>query len=209
MFLVLALLVITIAASRLNWLALGQDPERLQLSVVATLIITSIWMLQTGIHPGLNIHFLALTTLTLCLGWRLSLICATIALVIITVLGINSWSDFGVNLLLGVVWPISFTYFFFLLTYSYMAKQLFIYTFIAGFFNAALTLAVSMLAFGLHAYWTDLYSWRVIMDDYLTILPLVLFPEGLINGMSLTALVMYKPEWVCTYSDHDYLFKKK
>lgn len=209
MYLALALLVIIFAALRINWLALGQDSDRQQLCVIAVLILTSIWMLQTGIQPGLDIHFLALTTLTLCVGWRLGLICASIALLIITALGINTWADFGVNLLLGVVWPVSLTYFLFLLTYSYLARHLFIYTFIAGFFNAALTLAASMFTFGLYATWSGLHSWQVVVDDYLSILPLVMFPEGLINGMSLTALVMYKPEWVCTYSDHDYLFKKK
>lgn len=209
MYLALALLIILFAAARINWMALGQDPDRQQLCVIAVLIVTSIWMLQTGIQPGLNIHFLALTTLTLCVGWRLSLVCASIALLIITTLGINNWTDFGVNLLLGVVWPVSLTYFLFLLTYSYMARHLFIYTFIAGFFNAALTLAASMFAFGLYATWSGLHSWQVVVDDYLSILPLVMFPEGLINGMSLTALVMYKPEWVCTYSDNEYLFKKK
>lgn len=206
---IFALLIIFIAARRINWIALCQDSERLSLSLVATLILASIWVLQTSIQLGLNIHFLALTTLTLCLGWRLSLICASLALTLITLLGVNLWSNFGINLLLGVVWPVCFTYFFFLLTYSYLPRQLFIYTFVAGFFNAALTLCVSMLAFALHAYWTQMHTWVVITDDYLSILPLVMFPEGLINGMSLTALVMYKPEWVRTYSDRDYLFKKK
>ena len=209
MLLGFALFIIIFAATRIHWLALGQDSDKQQLCVIATLIITSIWMLQTGIQPGLNIHFLALTTLTLCVGWRLGLLCASAALLIITTLGINSWSDIGPNLLFGVVWPVSFSYFVFLLTRSFMARHLFIYTFIAGFFNAALTLAVSMLAFGLYATWSGLHSWQVVVDDYLSILPLVMFPEGLINGMSLTALVMYKPEWVCTYSDHDYLFNKK
>lgn len=209
MSLVLALLVIAIAIRRTNWQALRTDSDRIQLSLIATLILASIWMLQTGIQPGLNIHFLALTTLTLCLGWRLAIVCGTVALVLVTLLGINAWHSFGVNLLLGVIGPVCFTYFVFLLTYSYLYRHLFIYTFIAGFFNAALTLAVSMLAFALYAYFTGMHSWTIIVQDYLSILPLVMFPEGLINGMSLTALVMYRPEWVCTYSDRDYLFKKK
>lgn len=209
MSLVLAFIVIAIAVRRTDWRALRNDSDRIQLALVATLILGSIWMLQTGIQPGLTIHFLGLTTLTLCLGWRLAILCGTVALVFVSLLGISAWDSFGVNLLLGVIWPVCFTYFIFLLTYSYLSRHLFIYTFIAGFFNAALTIAVSMLAFGLYAYFTHMHSWLIIVQDYLSILPLVMFPEGLINGMSLTALVMYRPEWVCTYSDRDYLCKKK
>ena len=209
MALLFALTVILLALYRTPWLAVAQDTERLPLLMVATLILISIWMLQTGIYPGLRIHFLALTTLTLTLGWRLGLVSASFALFIVTWFGIKPWGSFGLNALLGVVWPVCFTYFFFLITYNYLSRHLFIYTFIAGFFNAALTLAMSMLSFALYAYWSGLYSWDLIVDNYLSILPLMMFPEGLINGMSLTALVMYKPEWVCTYSDQDYLFKDK
>ena len=130
------------------------------------------------------------------------------ALVVTTLFGVDQWSAFGDNLLFGVVWPVSFSYFVFLLTYSYLPRQLFVYIFVAGFFNAALTMTVQMLAMASYYSWKGIYGWDVLVDDYLLILPLMLLPEGLINGMALVALVMYKPEWVCTFLDNDYLDKK-
>ncbi|WP_367278175.1 hypothetical protein [uncultured Photobacterium sp.] len=56
-------------------------------------------------------------------------------------------------------------------------------------------------------YVSGLYLWGYIVDNYLALLPLLLFPEALLNGMAMTLLVVYKPEWVRTFADRDYIFK--
>ena len=37
------------------------------------------------------------------------------------------------------------------------------------------------------------YSWHTISADYLSIWPLLLFPEALLNGMTMTLLAVYRP----------------
>lgn len=202
------MLVIAVAIRQMDWRKLVSSSHQLELAVVAMLILMSLWMVRTGIQPGLHLHFLGLTTLALMLGWRLSLLVASLALIFTTLFGIDQWSLFSVNLLLGVIIPLSFSYFFFLLSYSYLPRHLFVYIFIAGFANGALTITVQMFLMACYYAWMGLYDWRVLVDDYLLILPLMLFPEGLINGMALATLVVYKPEWVCTFLDRDYLSKK-
>ncbi|WP_300647479.1 energy-coupling factor ABC transporter permease [Paenalcaligenes sp.] len=206
--LLVALAVTAVAAWHFDWRAFIKDTAIQQLSLICMLILVSLWMVRTGIQPGLHLHFLGLTTLALMLGWRLSLLVASVALLVSTLMGVDQWALFGMNWLYGVVWPISLSYFIFLLSYSYMPRHLFVYIFIAGFANAALTITAQMGAFALYYAWQDLYSWRVLVEDYLKIIPLMLFPEGLINGMSIATLVVYKPEWVCTFLDKDYLHKK-
>src|SRR5690625_3868056 len=93
-------------------------PELRQLIGTCVLMIVFLWTLKTGIQPGLDVHFLGLTAVTLMLGWRLSIVVAPIALLILTALGIYSWQAIGVNLFLGMLLPICFTYLFFLLTRS-------------------------------------------------------------------------------------------
>lgn len=208
MVILLAVVIIGIAIRQTNWHQFVADSQQLELSAVSTLILVSLWLVRTGIQPGLHLHFLGLTTLTLMLGWRISLPVATIALLTTTLLGVDQWALFAPNLLFGVVLPVCFSYFLFLLSYSYLPRHLFVYIFIAGFANAALTIMVQMGALACYYAWLELYDWRVLVDDYLLILPLMLFPEGLINGMALAALVVYKPEWVCTFLDRDYLHKK-
>ncbi|TON15302.1 hypothetical protein CGH62_27375, partial [Vibrio parahaemolyticus] len=36
--------------------------------------------------------------------------------------------------------------------------------------------------------------------------PLLAFPEGLLNGMSLAVLTVFKPEWLRVFSDRDYIY---
>lgn len=142
------------------------------------------------------------------LGWRLSIIIASVATVLVTLIGVSSWTSFGENLLFGAIWPVSLSYFVFLLTYTYMYRHLFIYIFIAGFFNGVLTLTTTMFIVGGYMALTGVHSWYAVKADYLLIIPLVALPEGLMNGVTIAALVVYRPEWVCTFRDRDYLFKK-
>ncbi len=124
--LLVALWVVFTAVRELRWAEFLKDRTRKHLSLVSTFILTAIWALQTGIRDGLEVHFLGLTALTLMLGWRLSIIIASVATVLVTLIGVSSWTSFGENLLFGAIWPVSLSYFVFLLTYTYMYRHLFI-----------------------------------------------------------------------------------
>ncbi|PSJ46319.1 hypothetical protein C7H85_06685 [Zobellella endophytica] len=208
MWLFLSALVLLAAARSLDWQAWLADKSRQHLCFGAAIALVPLWMLQAGIRDGLEVHFLGLTTLALMLGWRLSQLMALLSLLLVTWFGIEPWHEFGANLLLGGILPISASYFVFLLSYSYLYRHLFVYIFVAGFFNAALTMAVKTLAFAGYVTWSGQYPWQVVVDDYLSILPLLLFPEALLNGMAITLLVVFRPQWVRTFYDRDYLINK-
>ena len=40
------------------------------------------------------------------------------------------------------------------------------------------------------------------------LIPLLAFPEALLNGMAVTLLVVYQPQWLFDYSDREYLWRK-
>lgn len=207
-FLLSSIGVIWLAQSSLNIRQLLKNSERLQVIGACILGVVFLWTLKTGIQAGLNVHFLGLTAMTLMLGWRLSVLAAPIALAILTVLGIYPVHEFSVNLFLGMIVPICVTYFIFLVTYSYLSRHLFVYIFIAAFFNAAITITVQMFLFALYYKLIGAYEWYVIMNDYFAIVLLMLFPEGVLNGMCIAGLVAYKPQWVLTFLDRDYLHGK-
>ncbi|WP_445402269.1 energy-coupling factor ABC transporter permease [Zobellella sp. An-6] len=202
------MVVLAIAVRGVDWRAWLADKSRQHLCFGAAIALVPLWMLQAGIKEGLEVHFLGLTTLALVLGWRLSQLMALLSLLLVTVFGVESWNEFGANLLLGVILPIGVSYFVFLLTYSYLYRHLFVYIFVAGFFNAALTMAVKILAFAGYMTWSGQYPWQTVLDNYVSILPLLLFPEALLNGMAITLLVVFRPQWVCTFYDRDYLINK-
>ena len=52
---------------------------------------------------------------------------------------------------------------------------------------------------------TEVYSFARISSDYLPFVPLYLFPEGMLNGMVITALIGLRPDWLKTYDDETYL----
>lgn len=204
----LSILVLLLAAWNFNWHDWLADKTRQHLSFGAAIALVPLWMLQAGVKEGLEVHFLGLTTLALMLGWRMGLLMSSLSLLLVTLFGFESWPALGANLLLGVVIPLTFSYFVFLLTYSYLYRHLFVYIFVAGFFNAALTITVKTLIFSGFMVWSDQYSWQTVLDNYLSVLPLLLFPEALLNGMAITMLVVFKPHWMRTYLDRDYLINK-
>ncbi|MDX1268445.1 MAG: energy-coupling factor ABC transporter permease, partial [Oceanisphaera sp.] len=165
MLILSSMLVLLLAAWNLDWRAWLADKTRQHLSFGAAIALVPLWMLQAGVKDGLEVHFLGLTTMVLMLGWRMGVLMATLSLLLITLFGFEPWSDVGANWLLGVIVPLSFSYFVFLLTYSYLPRHLFVYIFVAGFFNAALTIALKMLIFAGYMVWSGQYSWQVVMDN--------------------------------------------
>lgn|SRR5690625_2996879 len=207
-FLAASAAIYRLALINLDYRQMLKQPELLQQAGVCILMLVFLWTLKTGIQPGLDVHFLGLTAVTLMLGWRLSVVVAPIALLLLTLFGLYPWQDFGVNLFLGMILPICFTYLVFLLTYSYLSRHLFVYIFIAAFFNAALTIAAQMFGFSVYYNLIGAFPWHVVVNDYFAIVLLMLFPEGVLNGMCIAGLVAYKPAWVRTFLDRDYLHGK-
>ncbi|MBO1518906.1 energy-coupling factor ABC transporter permease [Oceanisphaera pacifica] len=205
---ILGILVVILVAWQVDWPDWLADKTRHHLSFGSAIALVPLWMLQAGVKEGLELHFLGLTTLALMLGWRMGLLMSSVSLVLITLFGFESWSSFGVNHLLGVILPITFSYLLFVLTYSYLYRHLFVYIFVAGFLNAALTIAFKTLLLSGFMVWTAQYDWQTVLDNYLSVLPLLLLPEALLNGMAVTVLVVFRPNWMRTYLDRDYLINK-
>jgi uncharacterized membrane protein len=50
-----------------------------------------------------------------------------------------------------------------------------------------------------------LYDWAHIRNDYLPYIPLIIFPEAVLNGMLMTVFVVIRPEWVRSFDDEFYI----
>ncbi|MBC3764277.1 energy-coupling factor ABC transporter permease [Neptunicella marina] len=173
--------------------------------VVAVFIL---WMFRTGIYPGLTVHFLWLSALPLVLGYRWAIVVSMLALLGVTLAGMTPISMFGINGLLGCIAPISLSYAVFSWTFHKLPRHLFIYIFVCAFASGMAAISLKMLLFGGYYFLTGQYSWQIIVDNYLILIPLLLFPEGMLNGMTITLLVIYLPSWVNTFHDKHYLHNK-
>lgn len=170
----------------------------------ASVALFLIWIFEAGIRPALGFHFLGVTVYTLMFGWSLGAIGVSLITVAITVIS-GDWSAMAINALLLGVLPVSTSYGIYYLVHRYLPHHLFVYIFLCGFFNAMLAAGAAVLALVTLLIATETYTFARISRDYLPFLPLYLFPEGMLNGMVLTALIGLRPRWLKTYDDETYL----
>lgn len=199
-------LVLLAASLRGSLLRLLYDhPLYQHLCLGGAIALVPLWVLRAGLHEGLEIHFLGLTSLTLLLGWRLALLAPSLTLLILGYFGVTDLADFGWQALIGIGLPVATSWLLFLGSWAWLPRHLFVYLFVAAFLGGALSISVKVLASALLMGLDGRYSWQVITADYLSIWPLLLFPEALLNGMAMTLLAVYRPHWVYTFFDREYL----
>lgn len=184
---------------KLPLIQLKQDKKVQHLVFGSTAALFILWMFRTGIYDGLTVHFLWLAALPLVLGFRWAVFTASLVLLCVTLLGEESIKMLGVNLLLGVFLPISLTYGLYSLTFYKLPRNTVVYILLCAFIPGALSIVVKMLALSGYYYLDGVHNWQTINDKYLTLTSLMWFPEAMFNGMTITMLVIHKPEWVYTF----------
>lgn len=183
----------------------ANDKRRQHIVFGAMAALFFLWLFRAGIYDGLDVHFLWLTALSLTLGFRWALVASSVALLGVTVVGLEEWHMFGVNAWLNVVAPIAMSYLVYIISFHKIPRHVFIYIFVCAFFPGALVIALQIFLLGGYYYIDDIYSWQVVYDNYILLIPLMLFPEGLLNGMTMTLFIIYKPEWVYSFHDKFYI----
>ncbi len=166
----------------------------------ALCLLMVLWQLKGQLPDSPPVHFLGVTTLVIVLGLRLSLLLVPLALLIPPpVLALVNNTQISIDELqlwqwLAVVVAVIQSYLVLLASQKWLPRQLFVVIFVGGFFNSILSSVTYLLLQALG------YSWLGtapnLTTDYLLITPLLAFPEGLLNGMALTMLLVYRPEWL-------------
>lgn len=188
------------------WPKFRNDRSFQHLTYFVMLGLFLLWSAQASVKEGLNIHFLALTTLTMMYGWRSAFIITIPVTTALALVGKISFAALPEYLLLSSLLSILISYSVFALSYHYLPRNIFVFIFVAGFFNAGLTGSLHLLINSLYIWQLGTYDWTTIMDNYLIFVPLLAFPEGLLNGMALAILAVFRPEWLRVFSDRDYLY---
>lgn len=165
-----------------------------------------LWSAQAGVKDNLSIHFLGLTTLTLMYGWKIAYLLSGIVSLLLAAFGELHFFQLPEYLLLSGLVPITISCIIFNLTYKYLPRNIFVFIFIAGFFNGAVTGSLHLVINSLYHVVNDTHDWATIVDNYLIFTPLLAFPEGLLNGMTTAMLCVFKPEWLRVFSDKDYIY---
>ncbi|WP_277963775.1 energy-coupling factor ABC transporter permease [Pseudomonas sp. RIT-To-2] len=193
------------AVWRAPWVELFADSRRQHLLFGTVLALFMLWLVRRDFDSGVSYHFLGLTAVTLLLDWPLALVGALAAQMGLVALGYQDLPAAGVNGLLLIGLPVLVTELCAQGVERLQPKNPFIYIFCSGFFPAALAALLCVLA-GVGLLWLDgrfaLPEW---LWDFIGYLWLVIFPEAFINGVIVTALVVFCPEWLETFNRTRYL----
>ena len=200
--------VVLVAVISAPWRVWLEDRERQWVWLSSLGLLLGIWSMKAGITPGLSLHFLLVTALTLMNGWQLAVIGAALVLVVLGLVGQAAWGSFGANLLcIGIV-PALFTAWLHELVHAKLPHNYFIYFFVTVFAGSALAFNIAgLVRLGLLAASGSLEAAHV-GAEYLAVLPFMSFGEAFANGIVMAMAVVYRPKWVMSFDDRLYLDRR-
>lgn len=193
-------------ARRCAWQMLA-DRDNLNVFLGATVVVLGLWLIKTGIKPGLHFHLLGATALTLMFRPGFALLALALVTLAVTLLS-GEYNALPANLLIMGAVPVAVSWAIFRLADRRFVNHLFVYIFVNAFFGAALAIAAVGLASTAFAAATGAYPLAYLLDEYLPYYLLMAWAEAFATGMLVTVMVVYKPQWVATFDDRRYLWNK-
>ncbi len=170
----------------------------------SALALSLLWQLQAQVPDFPAVHFLGLTTVTLLLGLRLTLLVIPLALLlsqIAPLLAGKIWIPNEQQLLHWCVLSLVAvqSYLCYLLISHKLPDHLFVSIFVTGFLNSLLSAVVYVGTLALGFFGVLALGSENQVSEFLTVMPLLAMPEALLNGMALTLLLVYRPHWVAAF----------
>ncbi|PRA44829.1 MULTISPECIES: energy-coupling factor ABC transporter permease [Pseudomonas] len=193
------------AMIRAPWVELFSDSRRQHLLFGTVFALFMLWLVRRDFDTGVSYHFIGMTAVTLLLDWPLALVGGLVAQIGLVLLGRQDLAAMGVNGALLIVLPVLVTEGCAILVERAQPRNPFVYIFCSGFFAAALSALLCLLV-GLGLLWLDeRFAMPEWLEDFVGYLWLIIFPEAFINGMVISALVVFCPEWLETFNRTRYL----
>ncbi len=192
-----------LVAWRARW-AILMDRRNQTIFLGATSVVLALWLIKTGIKPGLNFHLLGATVLTLMFRPFFALFALSLVMAVVS-LWHGEYAAFAPNLLIMGVVPVAVSWGIFRFVDRRLPNHLFIYIFLCAFFAAAVAITAVGLASTGFAVLAGSYSLTYLLDEYLPYYLLMAWAEAFTTGMIMTLMVIYQPEWVATFDDKRYL----
>lgn len=180
-----------------------KNPQDAHIFFAAILVLWLMWRMSVGVLAGLEFHLLLVTTLTLMFGRAMATWGVLIVQLLLTFEGKAEVLSFGLNVICNGILPIWFTWLSYHLIAHYLPRHFFIYIFVGAFLTGAMTMLMSRLIGMFILLLAEVYP--KIPNDYIALLPIMMFPEAFSNGGIMTILVVYRPQWVTSFKDDIYL----
>ncbi|MCG7544427.1 hypothetical protein FIU82_06475 [Pseudoalteromonas sp. THAF3] len=203
-YIILAI-ILALSIDKASLTGLIAHPARQKGLFACALVLALLWRIKAGIFPGLDIHILGVTAVTLILGWRLATLASVLATALLLAFSVVSIESAATFIILTALIPIYFSYLLFIVVYHALPRHLFIYIFVCSFLCAALANCLKIFVGAGYFWFIGSYDWVTLTENYLFLSALIWFPEAMLNGMAMTLMVIYRPHWVRTFYDKEYL----
>lgn len=181
-----------------------KTPANLNVFLGATVVLLGLWLIKAGIKPGLNLHLLGATALTLMFRPWFAILALALLIAGLTVYS-GQYAAYPANLLLMGVLPVMVSWSIYRFADRKLPNHFFVYIFLNCFFGAGLAIVSVGLASTAYAALSGTYTIHYLLENYLPYYFLMAWAEAFSTGMIMTVLVVYKPEWVSTFDDKRYL----
>lgn len=193
------------AVWRSPWVELFPDRRRQHLLFGTCFAVFLLWLMRRDFDTGVSYHFIGMTAVTLLLDWPLAVVAGVVAQVGLCALGRQDLAGMGVNGLLFIALPVLVTESCAILVERSQPKSPFVYIFCSGFLAAGLAAFLCLLS-ALGLLWIEgVFEMPIWLEDFIGYLWLIIFPEAFINGMIVSALVVFSPHWLETFNRTRYL----
>jgi len=186
------------------WYKVTEDRSAQNVLLGATLIVLLVWQFGASIGMGITFHLLLMTTMTLMFGPQFAFIGMSLALIGVTFESDLGYLGLGINAVLMGVVPIFITWWMARWAFYKLDRNFFVFVFFNAFLSGAVGVVVSLSLAATVLYAAEVHTAETLKQSFLPFVPLMATPEGFINGMLMTAFILFKPHWVSSFNDKDY-----
>lgn len=197
--------VVLLALYKTPWVELFSDTRRQHLLFGTVFVLCLLWLLRRDFPSGVAVHFIGMTAVTLLLHWPLAILAGLFAQLFVVFFGQPEFIAVGINGVLLVLLPVLIAEVAAAQVERLQPNNLFVYIFCSCFFPAALTAVLCAISGFTLLWFNGLYEFPPWLDEFFGMVLLVAFPEAFINGTMITALAVFKPEWLETFNRSRYL----
>ena len=184
------------------------DTTQLHVWLGSIVVLMLIWSMKAGVKPGLDLHLLGATALTLMFGRQLAILGLSVVMAAVTLNGAAGWAPYALNILVTAVFPCLAAHALLRIVERYLPANFFCYIFCAAFFGAAIAVVSTGWLASLVLWLAGVYTAEMLVNDYLPYYTLLGFAEAWLNGAAITLMVVYYPDWVGSFDDRRYFFKR-
>jgi uncharacterized membrane protein len=200
------ILFLILALFRVPWKILFREVGLQHLFLGSVLLVAFLWQLRADISFTVSIHLILATTLTLMFYWPMALVATSLALLVTALTGRSEWDMLGINGLVTCVLPVFVSHWVWRWVDCKLPPNFFIFVLVAGGVGAAAaTLSSGLAVITITWFYTSGYEFTRLANEYFLFLPLTLPPEAVVNGMIITGLTAFMPDWVRAFDPKRYL----